>query len=45
MLRTCRYDYFQADITNAMEVIEAMERAKPDAVVHTAGIVPPLTER
>jgi len=45
LLRGCTYDYVQADITNAMEVMEAMARTKPDAVVHTAGVVPPLTER
>jgi len=45
LLRDCTYEYVQADITNEMEVHSAFEQAKPDAVVHAAGMVPSLSER
>jgi NAD(P)-dependent dehydrogenase (short-subunit alcohol dehydrogenase family) len=45
LLRGCSYEYVQADITNQMDVRKAFERTKPDAVVHSAGMVPPLSER
>ncbi|KAL4885865.1 hypothetical protein BJY04DRAFT_118980 [Aspergillus karnatakaensis] len=37
--------FIQVDITNADEVRKALEQARPDAVIHTAGIVPGLAER
>ena len=45
LLRGCQYGYLQADITKAMEVRDAVRRARPDVVIHTAGIVPVLSER
>lgn len=35
----------QADITSAQDVRQAFANIKPDAVIHTAGINPPLHER
>ena len=37
--------YVTGDITNLDEVRTAIERAKPLAVIHTAGLVPPLASR
>ncbi|KAL4793212.1 hypothetical protein BDV19DRAFT_367192 [Aspergillus venezuelensis] len=37
--------FIQADIINAAEVAKALEQARPDVVIHTAGIVPGLAER
>ena len=37
--------YVAGDVTNSMEVKDAMERARPVAVIHTAGLVPPLASR
>lgn len=37
--------FVRADITQAEEVAEAVERVKPDVIIHTAGIVPVLAER
>ncbi|KAJ9503702.1 hypothetical protein H2202_000841 [Exophiala xenobiotica] len=45
LLRGCSYEYVQADITDQLDVRKAFERTKPDAVVHSAGMVPPLSER
>jgi len=44
-LRGCKYGYLQADITKEGEVRDAFRKAKPDAVIHAAGIVPALSER
>ncbi|KIW12415.1 hypothetical protein PV08_09692 [Exophiala spinifera] len=45
LLRSCSYEYVQADITDFNVVMRVFDRVRPDAVVHTAGIVPPLRER
>ena len=45
LLRGCTFEYVRADITNEMDVMKAFEQARPDAVVHTAGMVPSLSER
>ena len=45
LLRGCQYGYLQADITKEVEVKDAFHKARPDAVIHTAGIVPVLSER
>lgn len=45
LLKDCVYDYVRADLTQEIQVRKALEQIKPDAVVHTAGIVPPLSER
>ncbi|KIX00504.1 uncharacterized protein Z518_10644 [Rhinocladiella mackenziei CBS 650.93] len=45
LLRGCAYEYVQADITDETEVKKVLAWVRPDAVVHTAGIVPPLSER
>ncbi|PKY02517.1 NAD(P)-binding protein [Aspergillus campestris IBT 28561] len=37
--------FLQVDVTNLNEVRRAFEQAKPDLVIHTAGIIPPLSER
>ena len=37
--------YVAGDITNSGEVKTAIERARPSAVIHTAGLVPPLASR
>lgn len=37
--------FIRVDITSAKEVHEAVERVKPDIIIHTAGIVPALSER
>lgn len=37
--------FIQADITNADETSEVLQRTRPDIVIHTAGIVPDLAER
>lgn len=45
LLRYCTYNYLQVDVTDEGQVEEAVSQVKPDVVVHTAGIVPPLNER
>lgn len=45
LLRGCKYVYLQADITSEEQVRKAFEKTKPQAVVHTAGLVPDLSER
>ncbi|ETI29124.1 hypothetical protein G647_01577 [Cladophialophora carrionii CBS 160.54] len=45
LLSGCKYDYVQADITDRGSVVRALSLIHPDAVVHTAGIVPSLSER
>jgi sterol-4alpha-carboxylate 3-dehydrogenase (decarboxylating) len=37
--------FVQVGITNADEVNKALQQARPDVVIHTAGIVPALAER
>lgn len=37
--------FLQVDVTNLNEVRRAFEQVKPELVIHTAGIVPPLSER
>ena len=37
--------YVVGDITNSTEVKRAIESARPLAVIHTAGLVPPLASR
>lgn len=37
--------FIRVDITSAKEVYEAVEKVKPDIIIHTAGIVPALSER
>ncbi|KIW84214.1 hypothetical protein Z517_03463 [Fonsecaea pedrosoi CBS 271.37] len=45
LLRGCKYDYVQADITNQGGVMDALAMIDADAVIHSAGIVPSLSER
>jgi sterol-4alpha-carboxylate 3-dehydrogenase (decarboxylating) len=45
LLRGCKFVYLQADITIEEQVRKAFEKTKPQAVVHTAGMVPGLSER
>lgn len=40
-----RVQYCQADITLAKEVGEVFNATKPDAVIHSAGMIPSLSER
>lgn len=37
--------FVRVDVTNKDEVSEAFQRIRPDIVIHTAGIVPRLSER
>ncbi len=41
----CRYTFVQADLTDMSSVTAALVLVQPDAVVHTAGIIPSLNER
>jgi nucleoside-diphosphate-sugar epimerase len=41
----CKYEYVQADITDGGSITRAFSLIQPDAVVHTAGMVPSLSER
>lgn len=45
LLRGCDFQYFQADITDEDEVRKVFAQVKPEAVVHTAAMVPGLSER
>lgn len=45
LLRGCRYLFERVDITNQAQVMEVFAQIKAHAVVHTAGIVPGLSER
>lgn len=45
LLRDCEYQYLKVDITNQAEVAMAFELIKADVVVHSAGVVPSLSER
>ena len=38
-------DYYQADVTRMDEVVEEVCRVKPRVIIHTAGLVPPLSQR
>lgn len=38
-------EFLKVDVTKADEVLEAFKLTKPDIVLHTAGIVPPLADR
>lgn len=38
-------NFVAADITNATEVSATIERTKPTIIIHTAGIVPDITDR
>jgi len=44
-LRGCKFVYLQGDITDHEQVRKAFEKSKPQVVVHTAGMVPALSER
>lgn len=37
--------YHQADITVLEEVTKVFRATRPDAIIHTAGLIPPLNER
>lgn len=37
--------FIQADVTSAQSILDALIISRPDVVIHTAGIVPPLAER
>ena len=41
----CGVHYVVGDVTNSTEVETAIEKTKPLAVIHTAGLVPPLASR
>ncbi|KAL2403061.1 Sterol-4-alpha-carboxylate 3-dehydrogenase ERG26, decarboxylating [Exophiala dermatitidis] len=45
LLKNCVYEYVQADVTDGTQVGTAFNVARPHVVVHTAGAVPPLSER
>ena len=45
LLRSCEYEYVQVNITDRAAVMKALAVVNPDAVIHTAGIVPALSER
>jgi nucleoside-diphosphate-sugar epimerase len=45
LLRGCRYDFVRADITDTSSIAAALALVRPDAVIHTAGIIPSLSER
>ncbi|KAJ9627583.1 hypothetical protein H2204_009622 [Knufia peltigerae] len=45
LLKGCSYEYVQADVTDFDAVMRVFHRVRPTAVVHSAGIVPPLRER
>ena len=45
LLEGCRYEFVQGDITDIGSVTAALALVQPDAIVHTAGIVPSLSER
>ncbi|EXJ76055.1 uncharacterized protein A1O5_00563 [Cladophialophora psammophila CBS 110553] len=45
LLRGCEYGYVQADITDKTSVMDALAMINADAIIHTAGIVPSLSER
>lgn len=40
-----RLEYYQADVTIPEEVNRVFRATNPDAVIHTAGLIPPLSER
>ena len=44
-LEKLKVEYVRADVTVEDEVVSALERVRPQVVVHTAGLVPPLSER
>ena len=37
--------YYRADVTSAEETSEALDQIRPQVVIHTAGVVPPLSAR
>lgn len=39
------FEYTQADITSPASVCHAFQQTRPQVVIHTAGVVPPLSER
>ena len=45
VLEGCRYEFLQTDLTDRSSVLKALASVRPDAVFHTAGIVPSLSER
>lgn len=45
LLRGCRFVFLQVDITDEEQVRAAFEEVKPQVVVHTAGMIPGLSER
>ena len=45
LLHGCTFQSFQADITDESHVRSIFERVKPHVVVHSAGLVPDLSER
>lgn len=45
LLGGCEFVYLQVDITDGEQVRRAFEEVKPQAVVHTAGMIPGLSER
>lgn len=45
LLRGCRFVFLQVDITYEEQVRRAFEEIKPQVVVHTAGMIPGLSER
>ncbi|KEF63102.1 uncharacterized protein A1O9_01078 [Exophiala aquamarina CBS 119918] len=45
LLRGCKFVSLQADITDEDQVRKAFEQSRPQVVVHTAGMIPGLSER
>src|ERR1700760_1666142 len=44
-LEGCSYKFVHADITDSKGVLDAVSQVRPHAIIHTAGIVPSLSER
>jgi sterol-4alpha-carboxylate 3-dehydrogenase (decarboxylating) len=44
-LEGCSYKFVHADITDSKDILNAVYQVRPDAIIHTAGIVPSLSER
>ncbi|KAE8150521.1 hypothetical protein BDV25DRAFT_154230 [Aspergillus avenaceus] len=38
-------EFFQADVTSRNQVNKAIQQVRPNIITHTAGVVPPLSER
>ncbi|KAK5045376.1 hypothetical protein LTR84_009240 [Exophiala bonariae] len=45
LLGSCKFVYLQADITDEEQVRRTLEEVQPQVVVHTAGMIPGLSER